>query len=183
MQLFLRADHRVVPWKNGRGTTTEIAIHPPGGSVQGGFDWRLSMAAISEDGPFSSFPGVDRVLVLLEGHGVDLVSEERTDRLRDHALARFPGERAVTARLHRGPVRDLNLMVRRGAFSFDAEVRRISGSTDLGSGRPILVVAIEGRPVVGGYPLEPGEAVAVEGTLAADGDGSALVARLTPRVE
>ena len=182
MQLFRRADHRVVPWKNGRGTTVEIAVHPPTGSVQG-FDWRLSMATIAEDGPFSSFPGVDRVLVLLEGHGVDLVSQAHTDRLRDHDLARFPGEREVTARLHRGPVRDLNLMVRRDAYTTDAEVRRIAGAADLGSGSPILVVGVAGAPSVAGYALEPGEALVVEGSVAAEGEGTVLVARLTPRVE
>jgi environmental stress-induced protein Ves len=183
LQLFRLRDHRVVPWKNGRGSTIEIAVEPPDGSVQRGFDWRLSMATIDEDGPFSSFPGVDRVLVVLDGE-VDLVSPEATARLGKHAVACFPGEREITARVRRGPVRDVNVMVRRSAFTCDPEVRRIRGATDLGSGRPILVVAIDGTPTVAGYPLEPGEAVVVEaGTVSGEGDGTVLVARLTPRVE
>lgn len=181
MQLFRRRDHRVVPWKNGRGTTTEIAVHPPTGSVQS-FDWRVSMATVGEDGPFSAFPGVDRVMVVLEGE-LDLVSPERTERLGKHGLAAFPGERQITARLRGGPVRDLNVMVRRSASTVDAEVRRIRGATDLGSGRPVIAVAMDGAPSVAGHPLEPGEAVVVEGSLSADGDGTVLVARLSPRVE
>ena len=180
MQLFRRRDHRVVPWKNGRGSTVEIAVHPPEGSVQR-FDWRVSMATVAEDGPFSSFPGVDRVLVVLEG-AMDLVSPERTERLEKHAMACFPGEREVTARVLR-PVRDLNVMVKRTAFTVDAEVRRVRGATDLGSGRPAIAVVIDGTPSVAGHPLEPGEAVVLDGSLAADGDGTVLVARLTPRVE
>lgn len=59
-----------VPWKNGGGTTAEVAVHPPGTGFDA-FDWRISMADVAADGPFSRFPGVDRTLVLAEGR--DLV--------------------------------------------------------------------------------------------------------------
>ena len=57
-----------VPWKNGGGTTAEVAVHPPGAGLDD-FDWRISMADVAVDGPFSRFPGVDRTLVLAEGRG------------------------------------------------------------------------------------------------------------------
>ena len=49
------------PWKNGGGSTTEIAIAPLGATVDK-FDWRISLATIANSGPFSVFPGVDRTL-------------------------------------------------------------------------------------------------------------------------
>src|SRR5450830_1793080 len=61
------------PWKNGGGSTTEIAVEPPGATLHS-FEWRLSLASIAHDGPFSHFPGVDRSLALLDGPGLMLDS-------------------------------------------------------------------------------------------------------------
>ncbi|HEU4539125.1 MAG TPA: HutD family protein, partial [Polyangiaceae bacterium] len=59
------------PWKNGGGTTREIAAMPPDAGTSG-FAWRVSVAEIARPGPFSAFPGVDRQIVLLAGEGVRL---------------------------------------------------------------------------------------------------------------
>ena len=64
-------DHRRMPWKNGRGETTEIAVHPAGASIDD-FGWRVSMAGVAEDGDFSLFPGIDRTLAVLTGAGIEL---------------------------------------------------------------------------------------------------------------
>jgi len=61
MRIIRAADCLVMPWKNGGGTTTEIAVAPEGASLND-FDWRISMAHVGADGPFSSFPGIDRTL-------------------------------------------------------------------------------------------------------------------------
>jgi environmental stress-induced protein Ves len=47
-----------MPWKNGGGETTEIAVFPDGAGLSD-FDWRVSMARVDGDGPFSSFPGIE----------------------------------------------------------------------------------------------------------------------------
>ena len=52
-----------MPWKNGGGVTSELARSPQADE----FDWRLSVAEVATDGPFSQFPGIDRLLVLLSG--------------------------------------------------------------------------------------------------------------------
>ena len=65
------ADSRRMPWKNGGGLTHEIAVHPSGAGMAA-FEWRVSVAEVAQDGPFSRFPGVDRTLVLLAGNGVRL---------------------------------------------------------------------------------------------------------------
>lgn len=55
MKIIRASEYKTMPWKNGGGVTVEIAIHPPGASVNA-FDWRISMATVAQDGPFSSFP-------------------------------------------------------------------------------------------------------------------------------
>ncbi len=44
-----------MPWKNGGGETAEIAVFPPSADLSE-FGWRISMATVSSDGPFSAFP-------------------------------------------------------------------------------------------------------------------------------
>lgn len=114
----LRASqYRRMPWKNGKGETVEIAIHPDGADL-GSFGWRLSMAMIATDGPFSAFPGIDRTLALIGGQGVELdITGLGQQRLQPSSPPlSFPGEAAVSARLRDGPVTDLNAMSRRNGF-------------------------------------------------------------------
>lgn len=180
MMVVRREDHRVVPWKNGRGFTREIALSPPGASVAD-FDWRISVARIDEDGPFSSFPGVDRTLVLLDGAGVDLDLPEGSIPLPGrHTVANFPGEVAVFARLRAGPVTDLNVMARRAAFV--AEVGRIEAPVTLSAdGALLVVVALDDGVRVAGHALSATEAVIADHPVAVDGSGALLVIRLTQR--
>lgn len=173
------ADRVRVPWKNGRGVTEEIAIGPDGATVSSGFDWRLSIASVDEDGPFSLFPGVDRTLVVLQGEGLELEGLDRPVPL-DHrfALASFPGDAAVTARLRDGRVRDLNLMTRRATCTHTAEVRRADGPVEL-SGAPALVVVLDGRVVVGRKRvLGSGDALIADAPVTLQAAGTLFVARI-----
>lgn len=126
MRLLPAADRTPALWKNGGGTTWEIAAQPPGADLAA-FDWRLSIARVATAGPFSVFPGVDRVLTVIAGHGLRLTIEGRREVALDETskpLA-FPGDAPTAATLDAGPIRDLNLMVRRGAWR--GSVRRIDG--------------------------------------------------------
>jgi environmental stress-induced protein Ves len=116
---ILRADrHRRMPWKNGAGETIEIIAWPEGSGLED-FEWRISMARVATDGPFSCFPDVDRTLCLLEGEGLALTIAGEPEVLLTQASApfRFPGDVAVTSRLMKGPITDLNVMTRRGRRS------------------------------------------------------------------
>lgn len=118
----LRAsDYRRVRWKNDGGWTTEIALHEDAA----GLLWRVSIAEIERDGPFSHFPGVDRVLMLLDGSGIELdVDALPAQRLsRRFAQLAFPGEAAVQCRPLAGPTRDFNVMTRRGAIRAEVHAR------------------------------------------------------------
>lgn len=174
------SEHRIVPWKNGRGHTTEIASWPPGASVQAGFEWRVSRAVIAQDGPFSSFPGIDRTLLLLDGE-LDLALPTGDVPLRAGDLVRFAGEDVAVARLRGGAAADLNVMVERSRFAHEASVVCVDGATSLGAGAPLLAVSLAGEPHVAGFALAPGALFAGLGAFTANGRGRLLVARLAPR--
>jgi len=112
-RILTPADHRRMPWKNGSGVTTQIATYPTGADLDS-FDWRVSIADVATDGPFSRFPGVDRILVLLAGAGIRLSGAGHDADLRTpHEPYGFSGDDAVEGSLVAGPVRDFNLMLRR----------------------------------------------------------------------
>ena len=70
LSLLRASDSQRVRWKNDGGWTTEIAREPADAAEA--FRWRVSIADIESDGPFSNFPGVDRDLLLLAGNGIEL---------------------------------------------------------------------------------------------------------------
>ena len=116
-RLLRNAGHRRMPWKNGGGETVEVIVHPQGADFTD-FGWRVSMATVAADGPFSVFPGIDRTLALLSGEGMALSVEGLGERLLTPASAplAFPADAPTAARLTGGPVTDLNVMTRRGVF-------------------------------------------------------------------
>ena len=118
MRILRAADYRRMPWKNGGGETVEIAVFPEDAALAD-FGWRVSMATVASDGPFSVFPGIDRTLAVLSGDGMDLSIAGIGERLltpESEALA-FPADAPTTARLTGGPITDLNVMTRRGRFT------------------------------------------------------------------
>lgn len=128
MRILRAADYRVMPWKNGGGTTTEIAVFPDGAGLDD-FDWRISMAKVETSGPFSSFAGIDRTLSVLGGEGIVLnIAGQPTARLTAaSAPLAFPGDVPTGAALIGGPIADLNVMTRRGRMTHRVERRPLSG--------------------------------------------------------
>lgn len=96
------------PWKNGGGRTRTLA-------ADGAGRWRASIADIDRDGPYSRFPGYDRVSVVLSGQGVALRGEGAAVLLLPGKPAGFSGDAAFQSRLLGDPVRVLNLFVLRRA--------------------------------------------------------------------
>lgn len=124
MQFFDLAKIPPSPWKNGGGSTRELACWPPGAGMDS-FEWRVSVATIAASGPFSAFAEVDRQIMLLDGDGVQLSTADNT---LNHALVErwqpfaFSGDVAVDCQLQGGTSTDFNLMLRRGAWQGDVEV-------------------------------------------------------------
>ena len=113
-------------WKNGAGWTSEILKVPDNDA----WHWRLSIAEIETDAPFSAFPGVERELVLLSGNGLRLGFDdgESHELLPPHGKLRFAGERAVFGELIDGPTRDFNLMWQRDAVDAQLWHRPLVGT-------------------------------------------------------
>ncbi|MBU2970050.1 HutD family protein [Pseudoalteromonas sp. C2R02] len=116
------AQFKNVPWKNGKGTTTELAINE-GGTLEC-FDWRMSIASVAEDGLFSNFAGYTRNLTLIAGNGIDL-HHYYNDVSVTHSLKSildvsiFDGASATSGELHKGEILDFNVIVRTDKFSVE----------------------------------------------------------------
>jgi environmental stress-induced protein Ves len=108
MQLLSFSDYKKMPWKNGAGYTLELARSA--GQDLAAFDWRISMADVTTSGAFSPFLGMQRLLTVLEGEGIDLHIEDQTLRLNAMQTAQFGGEQAVSCDLVAGAIRDFNLI-------------------------------------------------------------------------
>lgn len=116
MHFFDLATTASTPWKNGGGSTQELACWPPGADMNG-FEWRVSLATVDRPGPFSVFPAIDRQIMLLGGDGLHLRSpgwEHRLDQ-RWQPFA-FSGDDVVDGAMLGGTSKDFNLMVRRGVW-------------------------------------------------------------------
>lgn len=111
MRVIESSAFRSMPWKNGKGVTREIYRED---DAAGDMLWRVSIAGVTEDGPFSSFPGYDRHILVLTGDGMELDGgPDGTIRVAPRFTPRcFSGDWPVTARLLGGPLTDFNLMVR-----------------------------------------------------------------------
>ncbi len=189
MRVQRLADHRRVPWRNGLGTTMEVAVGPLlVADDESSWSWRVSVATVDQDGPFSSFPNVDRTLVVVEGDGLELqVGSHRFSAL-PSCPVNFPGDEPTTATLLNGPVRDLNVMVRRtvattSVYVTDATTLMASSSTgSTGSTGSTSVVFALADATVGPHQLARFDAVV--GVEVADGpvpvNGQVVVVDIRP---
>ena len=164
------ADHRVMPWKNGLGSTTEIAVFPPGASVED-FGWRVSAADVAADGPFSAFPGIDRTLSILDGDGLTLFVGNAEGRVlrQDTAPFAFPADVPTSADLVDGPIADLNVMTRRGVWQHAVERVIVEAFTEIEASAAITLIYSRGAAVRLSGPrgealMQAGDAVFLEGT-------------------
>ena len=128
MQRFARDQLPVTPWKNGGGSTREIACWPPGAGLND-FGWRISIATIAAPGPFSVFAGIDRHIMLLDGDGVRLQSPGSIDHRLDKPGQpfAFSGDLPIICTLLGGASSDFNVMARRGQWQADVQVLQEAG--------------------------------------------------------
>lgn len=177
---------RRMPWKNGGGETVEIALAPPDAALET-FDWRVSMATVATDGPFSSFPGVDRTLCLLDGRGLVLTVGTAAPVHLTPASAPypFPADSPTAAVLEHGAVTDLNVMTRRGRCTHHVVRIALDAATSLPvDGDTRLAFVAAGRVRIGGDLLERHDTLLMTGPAdwtALPIDGPALLLLATIR--
>jgi environmental stress-induced protein Ves len=159
-------EYRRARWKNGGGWTTELAAAPAGAEA---FDWRISIAEIDSDGAFSTFPGCDRHIALLDGPGMQIDFDESTPLVLDQRLKflQFSGEWTARGRLLGGAVRDFNVIVRRAAFQAEVLHRPLVGPmVFLPEAKTTWFIYVaSGRAElkdVGGMDLEAGDSLLLE---------------------
>ena len=153
MHVIGPAEYRAMPWKNGGGVTTEICASPPSGV----FDWRVSIATVNADGPFSTFTGYERHIMTLSGEGMILDIEGHgkftLEPLRPFS---FSGDAKVHGSLLQGAVMDFNLMVRRDFGSGTLRVTECKAGDRLGSEKWLhLAYVLQGECEAEGHQLEP----------------------------
>ncbi len=171
-------DYRSMPWRNGKGTTTELAVgYGPGGETAGRFAWRLSLADVPDSGPFSDFTGYNRTIMMVQWDGMTLDFGPNGKAVVDRPFepVSFKGEWETHCSLHAGPIRDLNVMVARDLARADIGVQRLGAAPPASqvmrpaAGDVLLCHALAGsaRVRVGdgeaAFDLEPGETLRLDG--------------------
>jgi environmental stress-induced protein Ves len=167
VKLIRASDCRITPWKNGGGSTTEIAAEPSGASLDA-FDWRVSMASVAADGPFSEFPDIDRSLAVVKGNGLALTiggAAAVTLGCGSDPIS-FAGDVATSARLIAGDIIDLNVMTRRGRFSHRLLCMRETVSCNFEGNDITVVLSLNGSTKLttarGVATLDHGDAAILE---------------------
>jgi len=174
MNIIALDDLPAQPWKNGGGVTREIARRED----EEGLLWRLSLADVDRDGPFSIFDGRERILTVVEGAGLRLRCANAVIEALPGVPVAFSGETPIDSELVSGPVRDLNLIY---------DPRRAHASvTRLGAGRhqtralgilPLgaaLLIAGVGVVAPGSFAFAEGQEIEIE----VPPDGAALVVEI-----
>lgn len=175
MKILRASDHKRMPWKNGGGETVEIAVSPENAGLAG-FDWRISMATVATDGPFSIFPGIDRTLVILDGNGMVLDIEGSAPVLLttvSDPLA-FPADVPVTARLQDGAITDLNVMTRRERLTHRLTRIEVGGSRSVLPASPACLLLCHSGAVSFRWNDETGALAAGDALLIENAAGTEL---------
>jgi hypothetical protein len=141
------ADLPLLPWKNGGGSTRQLAIYPADAGLDN-FAWRISCARMEHGGPFSNYPGIDRSLALLAGTGLHL-------RRNDHELQLqpcttplfFAGEDTIQAEPLGDGIEDLNLMTRRDGWSHQLQHLHLHGEQPLHMDAHVLLLWCNGGQI------------------------------------
>lgn len=178
-------------WFNGGGWTREIAL----GGDPLEWDWRLSVADVESDGPFSRLEGVEREIYLLEGAGMQFAFDdgEQLALTPESPALRFDGGRGLDSRLIDGPTRDFNLMWRRGRVDARLWRRPLVGNLVVfaEAGETWAIHVLAGELKVADGPGQDDRVVRGDTLLlrtggnrrrcAVEGAGEALVIRIAPR--
>ncbi|WP_338621206.1 HutD family protein [Paludibacterium sp. THUN1379] len=138
LRRFGPADFRRMPWKNGGGETLQLAIWPPEADLED-FDWRITSASVSSDGPFSTFVGIDRSLAVLAGGDLLLNITDPAGRLPQRVLLhpgeqldQFAGEVPIVSQRRQGRLlTDFNVMTRRDRYRHQLQKLQLDGSLSL----------------------------------------------------
>ena len=184
----LHPPYRRLPWKNGLGSTLEIATDAAEAGAP--WTWRLSFAEVPTRAPFSIFAGIDRHIAVLEGDGLLLErGAQRIDAPRDGAAFSFAGEDAIVGEPIGSGVRDANLMLDRRRWTGSLEILRIGAKRTIGIDSDVVLIHLRGSAKsaevrIGDESarLEADSTLVCGGTVSVTAEGATLVvARIARR--
>ena len=136
------------PWANGGGSTRELLVADDGA-------WRVSLAEIEKDGPFSSFPGRARLLTVVDGVVLALDVDGAEHVIEPRRPFAFAGEAAVTAAVPEGPVSALNLIVDPALVSPHVTVLELGRSSTLPLADDQAALVLQGHAELGAESAAP----------------------------
>jgi len=132
-----------MPWRNGLGSTLEIARDTDATAAD--FSWRVSLADVTQSGAFSPFPGMTRIISVIEGGGMRLhVDGEISAPLGCWQAFVFSGDAQVECELLAGPIRDFNLIYRADRYAAELDWVSLDGAWELDESRALLLFCAEG---------------------------------------
>jgi environmental stress-induced protein Ves len=178
MEIIRYAELKAQPWRNGGGVTREVATHtgataPRKSSGHNSWDWRVSIADVSKAGDFSAFPGMDRVLTVVEGELLLLSVDGAEHPLEKYRPYRFSGDAAASGALPTGDIRDLNVITRTGAFKGYTSIIELSKKRAHPVFEGQLGILLQGQATVTAGTAGAGQSVVEPADSAADGAAGA----------
>ncbi|MET3922576.1 HutD family protein [Arthrobacter sp. UYEF20] len=185
MEIIRYAELKAQPWRNGGGVTRELARRPKpaaeaatvdAGGQDSAWDWRVSIAEVSKAGAFSAFPGMDRVLTVIEGELLLLSVDGAEHPLEKYRPFRFSGDADSAGALPTGDIRDLNVITRNGSFKGYTSIIELSKKRAHPVFEGQFGILLQGQATV-----SPGTAGSEPGV--APGTGSAAVTAPAAAVE
>lgn len=160
-------------WKNGGGITHQVARDVAAQN----WAWRLSIAEVASDGPFSHFAGMARILTVISGAGIDLDLPDQTVQARPHIPVHFSGDTPIFSRLIAGAIQDFNVIY--DPKRVLADVQFMSGPARFDAADLTAVYAMGVGVTAQGIAVPRGAVALGSGRVTL---GAALVIRLTQRV-
>jgi uncharacterized protein len=171
MRRLTTADYRTMPWANGRGTTVELLREDgPDGLL-----FRLSMASVIEDGPFSVFPGIERNLTVISGPGFRLDGPGLSLPCKPLVPVAFAGDLPLLAAgTGRIASVDFNVMTARALPRPDVAVHH--APVTLPAGGTLYLFALD-LGVINSLPVQRHDLVITEAVARIDGAGQVIAVR------
>ncbi|WP_087039153.1 HutD/Ves family protein [Caballeronia arvi] len=142
-------------WRNGGGITRAIASN--------GDDWRVSIAEVERDGPYSRFDGIARISLVLRGDGVVLRDGDDVVMLRPFEAVEYDGDANWSATLIGARVTVLNVMTCVGVCR--ARVQAIVHPVTVGPGCAAIVVALDGACLCNDIAIGTGDVAVIENVI------------------
>lgn len=139
-------------WRNGGGVTRTLAAD--------GNRWRISLAEVERNGPYSRFDGISRLSLVLRGNGLTLRDRDTVVMLKTFEAVEYDGAADWSATLIDGPVTALNVMTSKGRYR--VKVRAIVEPLVVHAGCTAAVIATHGGCAWNDATLEQNEGRAIE---------------------